>query len=101
MDKKTFNNVAYMITKELTTNSNLSELCYLNNITPTDFYEFVDDLALRGFKDKYNQHNHKQNNRLQAREYLENSRFSIETIDYTSSTSEANQMSIFEFISEE
>ena len=53
MDKKIFNNVAYMITKELQRNS-LSELCNYYGCTIDEFYEFVDDLALIGFKDKYN-----------------------------------------------
>ena len=62
MDKKIFNNVAYMITKELQRNS-LSELCNYYGCTIDEFYEFVDDLALIGFKDKYNQHNHPENNK--------------------------------------
>lgn len=100
MDKKTFNNVAYMITKEITTNNNLAELCYLNKVTPSDFYEFVEELALVGFKEKYNQHNHKENNKNHIKENMANAMFSVETIDYTSSASEPYQMSIFDIIEE-
>lgn len=62
MDKKTFTNVAYMITKECQ-KENLTVLCNSYGITPNEFNEFVTDLALRGFKDKYNQHNHPEHNK--------------------------------------
>lgn len=62
MDKKTFNNISYMIVKECS-KENLANLCSANNITVKEFDEFVTDLALRGFKDKYNQHNHPEHNK--------------------------------------
>jgi len=63
MDKRVFNNVAQMIKNELLEKGNLTEICYNNNITKSDFYEFIDDLALIGFKEKYNQHNHPEHNK--------------------------------------
>ena len=62
MDKRTFNNISYMIYKECRRND-LTKLCTENGITVNEFDEFITDLALRGFKDKYNQHNHPENNK--------------------------------------
>lgn len=62
MDKRTFNNVREMIVKTLN-EENLDSLCHSYGITIYEFYEFVDDLALAGFKDKYNQHNHPEHNK--------------------------------------
>ena len=61
MDKRTFNNISYMIYKECRRND-LTELCEENGITVDEFDEFDTDLALRGFEYKYNQHNHPENN---------------------------------------
>ncbi len=62
MDKKTFNNISYMIYKECQRDS-LQNLCDSWGVTVDEFDEFVTDLALRGFKEKYNQHNHPENNK--------------------------------------
>ena len=62
MDKKTFNNISYMIYKECRRDS-LKNLCDYWGVTVDEFDEFVTDLALRGFKEKYNQHNHPENNK--------------------------------------
>ena len=62
MDKKIFNNISHMISKELSRNS-LTELCDYYGCTTNEFEEYVYELALIGFKEKYNQHNHSENNK--------------------------------------
>ena len=62
MNKRTFNQVRTLIVNTCQS-ENLSQLCYFYGITKDDFFEFIDDLALIGFKDKYNQHNHPENNK--------------------------------------
>ena len=65
MDKKTFNNVRDYIVRCCVGDGHFdfNSRCYCNEITPSEFYEFIDELALKGFKDKYNQHNHPENNK--------------------------------------
>lgn len=63
MNKQNFNNVQNMIECELFKNSkNIPELCYRYNCTRDEYHEFL-ELALLGYKEKYNQHNHPEHNR--------------------------------------
>ena len=67
MDKTIFNNVQNMIEKELVnefknSSMSLTELCHTYGCTVSEYHEYL-DLALLGFKEKYNQHNHPENNK--------------------------------------
>lgn len=62
MTKREFNQIRELIVN-ICNDQNLDGLCYYYGITKADFYEFVDELALIGFKEKYNQHNHKEHNK--------------------------------------
>ena len=63
MDKKVFNAVREMIVNLLKISPEYPEvICKNAGITMDDLYEYIDDLALIGFKEKYNQHNHPENN---------------------------------------
>lgn len=63
MTKETFNQVTKMLSDIFL--EDFANLCVQYDLTTYDVVEVLDDLALRGFKDKYNQHNHPENNKSQ------------------------------------
>ena len=63
MKKETFNQVTKMLNDVFLVD--FANLCTQYELTTYDVVEVLDDLALRGFKDKYNQHNHPENNKCQ------------------------------------
>ena len=60
MNKETFNQTTKMLSDIFL--EDFANLCAQYELTTYDVVEVLDDLALRGFKDKYNQHNHPENN---------------------------------------
>ena len=61
MTKETFNQVTKMLSDIFL--EDFANLCVQYELTSYDVAEVLDDLALRGFKDKYNQHNHPEHNK--------------------------------------
>ena len=62
MTKKEFNAIRELIVRTCSV-EDLVSLCHYYGVTTSEFYEYVDELALEGFKDKYNQHNHPEHNK--------------------------------------
>lgn len=66
MDKKTYNNAVSLLVNLCSKEEKLDSLCHFYGITKTELSEVIEDLSLIGFKEKYNQHNHSQNNKTIA-----------------------------------
>lgn len=63
MDKTIYDNAVKLITNLCQGAENLDSLCHFYGITKKELVEVVDDLSLIGFKEKYKQHNHAENNK--------------------------------------